>query len=195
MTDLAATLADLPERRGTAPWPDHEYVKGWGVMGLPLDSGHYLALRVFPENDFSPYKTLWHRDPDGRWSIHVDGARRCRSERQRYEREDAAATTDVEDRATCVFGIMRVEHVGDQRRGCVQSCSERAPRFELEDVSAAELRRNLAPRRLDHDPRRQSERLEVLLPGVTPRIADDLLEPRIELRVERGDRVERFLAR
>jgi hypothetical protein len=75
VTDLSATLDHLPERRGTAPWPDHEYVKGWGVMGLPLDSGHYLALRVFPENDFAPYKTLWHRDPDGRWSIHVDGPR------------------------------------------------------------------------------------------------------------------------
>lgn len=46
MTDLATTLGDLPAQRGTAPWPDHEYVKGWGVMGLPLDSGHYLALRV-----------------------------------------------------------------------------------------------------------------------------------------------------
>ena len=75
MTDLAAALSDLAEERGTAPWPDHEYVKGWGVMGLPLDSGHYLALRVFPENDFAPYKTLWHRDPEGRWSIHVDGPR------------------------------------------------------------------------------------------------------------------------
>ena len=75
MTNLATALHDLPERRGTAPWPDHEYVKGWGVMGLPLDSGHYLALRVFPENDFAPYKTVWHRDPDGRWSIYVDGPR------------------------------------------------------------------------------------------------------------------------
>jgi hypothetical protein len=75
MTDLAAHLSNIPERRGTAPWPDHEYVKGWGVMGLPLDSGHYLALRVFPENDFSPYKTVWHRDTDGRWSIFVDGSR------------------------------------------------------------------------------------------------------------------------
>ena len=75
MTDLAATLSHLPERRGSAPWPDHEYVKGWGVMGLPFDSGHYLALRVFPENDFAPYKTVWHRDPEGRWSIFVDGPR------------------------------------------------------------------------------------------------------------------------
>jgi hypothetical protein len=71
--DLATTLRDLPERQGQPPWPGYEYVKGWGVFGLPFDSGHVLALRVFPENDFSPYKTLWHRDPQGRWSIHVDG--------------------------------------------------------------------------------------------------------------------------
>src|SRR5207245_2067157 len=37
--------------------------------------GHVLALRIFPENDFGPYRTVWHRDPAGRWSIHVDGPR------------------------------------------------------------------------------------------------------------------------
>jgi hypothetical protein len=74
MLDLATRLRDLPERQGEPPWPGHEYVKGWGVFGLPFDSGHVLALRVFPENDFSPYRTLWHRDPEGRWSIYVDGS-------------------------------------------------------------------------------------------------------------------------
>jgi hypothetical protein len=73
--DLASKLSGLPEHRGRAPWADHEYVRGWGVFGLPFDSGHVLALRVFPENDFSPYRTLWHRDPDGEWSIYVNGAR------------------------------------------------------------------------------------------------------------------------
>jgi hypothetical protein len=34
-----------------------------------------LALRVFPENDFGPYRAVWHRDPGGRWSIYVDGPR------------------------------------------------------------------------------------------------------------------------
>lgn len=75
MLDLATTLRDLPERQGEPPWPGHEYVKGWGVFGLPFDSGHVLALRVFPENDFAPYRTLWHRDPEERWSIYVDGPR------------------------------------------------------------------------------------------------------------------------
>jgi hypothetical protein len=45
------------------------------VFGLPFESGHVLALRVFPENDFSPYRTIWHRDPGGQWSIYVDGQR------------------------------------------------------------------------------------------------------------------------
>jgi hypothetical protein len=50
-------------------------VKGWGVFGLPFDSGHVLALRVFPESDFGPYRTVWHRDPSAEWSIYVDGPR------------------------------------------------------------------------------------------------------------------------
>jgi hypothetical protein len=45
------------------------------VFALPFDSGHVLALRVFPENDFGPYMTAWHRDPSDRWSIYVDGPR------------------------------------------------------------------------------------------------------------------------
>jgi hypothetical protein len=65
-TSLSARLSDLPEVRGLAPWPGHEYVKGWGVFGLPFDSGHVLALRVFPENDFDPYRAVWHRDPGDR---------------------------------------------------------------------------------------------------------------------------------
>jgi hypothetical protein len=48
---LSAQLSGLPAVRGNAPWPNHEYVKGWGVFGLPFDSGHVLALRVFPEKE------------------------------------------------------------------------------------------------------------------------------------------------
>jgi hypothetical protein len=75
MLDLSSRLSDIAAVRGQAPWPNHEYVKGWGVFGLPFDSGHVLALRVFPENDFGPYRTLWHREPKGSWSIYVDGPR------------------------------------------------------------------------------------------------------------------------
>lgn len=72
---LPARLSDLPVVRGHGPWPGHEYVKGWIVCGLPFDSGHVLALRVFRENTFGPYQTVRHRDPGGRWSMHADGAR------------------------------------------------------------------------------------------------------------------------
>jgi hypothetical protein len=65
------TMAIEPDM-GDAPWPGHEYVRGWGVFGLPFDSGHVLALRVFPQSSFGPYRTLWHRDPEGRWSIYAD---------------------------------------------------------------------------------------------------------------------------
>lgn len=75
MLDLASRLSTLPAVRGRAPWAGHEYVRGWGVFGLPFDTGHVLALRVFPENDFGSYRTIWHRDPAGRWSIFVDGPR------------------------------------------------------------------------------------------------------------------------
>jgi hypothetical protein len=68
------TTAIRPEI-GEAPWRDHEYVRGWGVFGLPFDSGHVLALRVFPQSSFGPYRTVWHRDPEGRWSIHADAGR------------------------------------------------------------------------------------------------------------------------
>lgn len=75
MLDLARQLADVPAARIPAPWVGHEYVRGWGVFALPFDSGHVLALRVFPQNDFAPYRSLWHRDPQGHWTILVDGPR------------------------------------------------------------------------------------------------------------------------
>ena len=72
MRSPAALTSAIAPDLGEAPWPDHEYVRGWGVFGLPFDSGHVLALRVFPQGSFGPYRTLWHRDPDGRWSIYAD---------------------------------------------------------------------------------------------------------------------------
>lgn len=44
-------------------------------MAAPFNSGHVLALRVFPANDFAPYASVWHRTPAGAWSIYVDGPR------------------------------------------------------------------------------------------------------------------------
>lgn len=75
MTDLRGELGDLAPHVAPGPWAGHEYVKGYGVFGLPWSSGHVLALRVFPENDFAPYVTVWHRDPAGVWSIYYQAPR------------------------------------------------------------------------------------------------------------------------
>jgi hypothetical protein len=75
MRSPARLTSAIAPSMGEAPWPDHEYVRGWGVFGLPFDSGHVLALRVFPQSSFGPYRTLWHRDPEGRWSIYADARR------------------------------------------------------------------------------------------------------------------------
>lgn len=73
--NLKSELESLVPRVQQSPWPGHEHVRGYGVFGLPLSSGHTLTLRVFPVNDFAPYITIWHRTPDGKWTIYFDAVR------------------------------------------------------------------------------------------------------------------------
>jgi hypothetical protein len=50
-----------------------ERFSGYGVMGMPFVSGHYLALRHFTASSIGPgYRAVWHRDPDGRWTVYAD---------------------------------------------------------------------------------------------------------------------------
>ena len=61
----ATKHADLPSG-------DDERVVGFGVMGLPFASGHYLAFRDFPATSFSPaYLSVWHRNPEGVWTFYA----------------------------------------------------------------------------------------------------------------------------
>jgi hypothetical protein len=56
------------------PEGDDERFTGYGVMGVPFTSGHYLALRDFVATSVGPaYRAIWHRDPKGRWTIHTTG--------------------------------------------------------------------------------------------------------------------------
>lgn len=73
--NLRTELEHLAPSVEPGPWPGYEHVRGYGVFGLPLSSGHVLALRVFPVNDFAPYRTVWHRTPDGTWAIYYDAPR------------------------------------------------------------------------------------------------------------------------
>ncbi|HET7388097.1 MAG TPA: hypothetical protein VFJ19_15695 [Nocardioidaceae bacterium] len=57
------------------PGGDDERFAGYGVMGQPFRSGHYLAMRHFPATSVGPgYRALWHRGPTGRWTIYADVA-------------------------------------------------------------------------------------------------------------------------
>jgi len=48
-------------------------VTGCGVMGVPFESGDYLALRRWPVSSFGPgYTSVWHRTAQGEWTIYAD---------------------------------------------------------------------------------------------------------------------------
>ena len=56
--NLKAELEKLTPSVEPSRWRGHEHVRGYGVFGLPLSSGHTLALRVFPINDFRGTSSL-----------------------------------------------------------------------------------------------------------------------------------------
>ncbi len=65
--NTATATIDHPE----LPPGDDERFAGYGVMGLPFASGHYLALRHIPATSFAPgYRAVWHRDPEGGWTFY-----------------------------------------------------------------------------------------------------------------------------
>jgi hypothetical protein len=58
--------------RPSLPAGADDRVSGFGIMGLPFDTGHYLAYRDFGASSFSPaYRSVWHRDPGGRWTFYA----------------------------------------------------------------------------------------------------------------------------
>jgi hypothetical protein len=58
----------LPEGAG-------ERFSGYAVIGLPYTSGHILALRRFPASSIGPgYTSVWHRDPEGKWTFYQDAS-------------------------------------------------------------------------------------------------------------------------
>ncbi len=66
-------LAELCEIDPTLPAGTGERYGGYGVLGLPFASGHVLALRRFPAAfPGRAYTSLWHRDPNGRWTFWSD---------------------------------------------------------------------------------------------------------------------------
>jgi hypothetical protein len=68
-----AECVEDPERHSELPPGSEERFFGYGVIGLTFLSGHVLALRRFPASSIGPgYRSVWHRDPRGRWTFHQD---------------------------------------------------------------------------------------------------------------------------
>ncbi|HEU4759668.1 MAG TPA: hypothetical protein VFT91_06760 [Dehalococcoidia bacterium] len=66
-------LAQALETEARLPSGREERFSGYGVMGLPFASGHVLGLRRFPASSVGPgYTSVWHRDPEGRWTFYQD---------------------------------------------------------------------------------------------------------------------------
>jgi hypothetical protein len=67
------TLARNEESADVVPPGAGERFSGYGVMGLPFASGHYLAFRHMTASSVGPsYRAVWHRNPAGRWSVYAD---------------------------------------------------------------------------------------------------------------------------
>lgn len=59
------------EQTATLPHGRSERFTGYGVISLPFTSGHVLALRKFPATSIgNGYTSVWHRTPEGRWTIY-----------------------------------------------------------------------------------------------------------------------------
>ncbi|WP_308465112.1 hypothetical protein [Rathayibacter soli] len=65
-------FADKGVMAAVVPPGAGERFSGYGVMGLPFTSGHYLALRHMTASSIGPsYRAVWHRDPAGEWTVYA----------------------------------------------------------------------------------------------------------------------------
>src|SRR5688500_5343232 len=68
-----AEIVEGLEREVELPAGSEERFSGYGIMGLAFTSGHVLGLRRFPASSIGPgYRSVWHRDPSGRWTFYQD---------------------------------------------------------------------------------------------------------------------------
>lgn len=66
-----SVYARAVEENPVLPPGDCERVSGYGVMGLPFRSGHVLGLRRWTASSVGErFTSIWHRDPDGRWTFY-----------------------------------------------------------------------------------------------------------------------------
>jgi hypothetical protein len=68
-------LVDSLEQGTKLPSGDEERFSWYGVLGVPFTSGNLLAMRRFPASSLGEsYTSVWHRNPQGRWTIYTSVA-------------------------------------------------------------------------------------------------------------------------
>jgi hypothetical protein len=68
-------LVDSLEQGTELPSGNEERFSGYGVLGVPFTSGNILAMRRFPASSLGEsYTSVWHRNPQGRWTIYTSVA-------------------------------------------------------------------------------------------------------------------------
>ena len=68
-------LVDRLEEGAKLPSGNEERFTGYGVLGVPFTSGNLLAMRRFPASSLGEsYTSVWHRNPQGRWTIYTSVA-------------------------------------------------------------------------------------------------------------------------
>jgi hypothetical protein len=66
-------LVDKLEQDAELPTGIEERFVGYAVLGVPFTSGHLLAMRRFPASSLGEgYTSVWHRDPQGKWTFYSD---------------------------------------------------------------------------------------------------------------------------
>jgi len=73
-------LAEALERSRVPPRGDGDRTVGYGTPGVSYGSGDVLAFRRATCSSFGPpFTSVWHRDPEGRWTfyVNVEPSRSC----------------------------------------------------------------------------------------------------------------------
>lgn len=65
------TPQSAAETEHELPPGEDDRIQGWGVMGLPFESGDYLSLRCMTASFGDPYVAIWHRSPEGDWRVYT----------------------------------------------------------------------------------------------------------------------------
>ena len=90
-------LVDRLEQGAELPSGNEERFSGYGVLGVPFTSGDLLAMRRFPASSLGEsYTSVWHRNPQGRWTIYTSVAPQLACPRYFGSAIDEASVREIE---------------------------------------------------------------------------------------------------